>query len=67
MTADEIQAQMTELRHYDVLSGETQYRWDYRIYGVADKYRAGKFDEETWAKHARARAAAKIELMMTAR
>jgi hypothetical protein len=67
MKADEIQTRMTELRQYDLLSGETQYRWDYSIYGVADKYRPGKVDEETWRKHARARAAAKIELMMAAR
>jgi hypothetical protein len=67
MNAKEIESQMTEHRQYDVVSGETLYRWDYSIYGVADKYRPGKGDEETWAQHARARAAAKIEAMIAAR
>ena len=63
MKADEIEQQMTELRQYDALSDQTEYRWDFGVHGVAKKYRPDLGDEATWVAHARREAAAKLAQM----
>ena len=65
MKANEIVQKMTEHRQYNALCDETEYRWDFSAYGVADTYQPGMGDEAMWAKKARLRAAAKIEQMIS--
>lgn len=60
MDIDEIKSEMVEHRQFDIASGNTRYRWDLGIHGVADQFKPAMGDEVEWAGKARTRAATMI-------